>query len=108
MFPAFVELTDGLSGDTAVMAYSTLEADAARLPEFLSMSGASFGATPMQRWGPGELSEVMQEVGIRIGPEFSLPLVAVVGEGGAILGQWQGVTNLTAVRQALTSGGMLQ
>ena len=108
MFPAFVELTDGLSDDTTVMAYSTLEADAARLPDFLSTYGASFGATPIQRWAPGEMTDAMGEVGIRIGPEFALTLVAVVGEGGAVLGQWQGVTDLTAVRQALASGGMLR
>jgi len=108
VFPLFVELADSLSGDTTVIAYSTLEADAARLPDFLSMYGASFGASPVQEWAPGEFTEAMQEVGIRAGAQFALPLVAVVGEGGAVLGQWQGVTDLAAVRQALGSGGMLR
>lgn len=108
LFPSLVDLANELSDDTTVMAYSTLEQDARRLPDFLSMYGASFGATPMQQWAPGEMTEAMQEVGIRVGPQFALPLVAVVGEGGAVLGQWQGVTDLAAVRQALRSGGMLR
>jgi hypothetical protein len=108
LFPSFVELAGSLSDDTTVMAYSTLEADAARLPDFLSSYGASFSATPVQKWAPGELTEAMQEVGIRVGAQFALPLVAVVGEGGAVLGQWEGVTDLAAVRRALGSGGMLR
>jgi hypothetical protein len=108
VFPSFVELADSLSDDTTVIAYSTLEADATRLPDFLSSYGASFSASPMQKWAPGELTDAMQEVGIRVGPQFALPLVAVVGEGGAVLGQWQGVTDLAAVRRALGSGGMLR
>ena len=91
-----------------VLAYSTLELDVRRLPEFLAANGASFEASLLERWEPGELSGALAGVGLRLGKTWTMPFVAVVGEGGAVLGQWQAVQDLRPVERTLAAGGMLR
>lgn len=108
LFPKFAKLARSLSEDTTVLAYSTLESDVRRLPEFLAANGATFEASVLERWEPGELSGALSGVGLRLGETWTQPFVAVVGEGGAVLGQWDGVQDLRPVERALAAGGMLR
>ena len=108
MFPQFVRLASGVSEDTSVLAYSTWPRDVEVLPGFLAASGALFDATVMEPWPPGEFGREMAGVGLNVGPQWQMPLVAVLGEGGAVLGQWEAVSNLGAVESALRAGGMLR
>lgn len=91
-----------------VLAYSTLQSDVGRLPDFLAANGATFEASILERWEPGELDGTLASVGLRLGARWTQPFVAVVGEGGAVLGQWDGVQDLRPVERALAAGGMLR
>jgi hypothetical protein len=101
MFPRFVKLTQSPAADKVqVLAFAT-DQDTSAVDTFLRVHQAGFEAPLVQPAKPGDWKAALAEVGIKIGRQLETPLVAVVGSGGEVLGQWQG-SDLTAVESALT------
>lgn len=99
-FPELVTLARAHAGRAEVLAFST-DAEWADVEHFLYANQAPFRAELLQEWQPGELSAAMGSVGIDVGAQWTKPLIAVVGADGKIVGQWQGITDLRPVEEAL-------
>jgi len=48
----------------------------------------------------------MSEVGLHVGARWTKPLIAVVGDAGEIVGEWQGSTDLRPVADAVRRAGI--
>lgn len=95
-FPDFVRVSRAIEGRVSVLAFAT-DSDAARVDRFLASHGAGFAADLLGPRQPGELSHAMGQVGISIGTWFTMPLIAVVGPRGEVLGKWEAQTDLGPV-----------
>jgi hypothetical protein len=104
-FPQVVEIARGLDRRTTVLAFST-DTDAARVAEFLAANGATFPARGLQDWQPGQFASAMSGVGIHIGATWTKPLIAVIGDTGELVGEWQGSTDLRPVADAVRRAGI--
>ncbi len=86
-----------------VLVFST-DPQADDLAEFLSTKSFAFSTTHIMRWQPGQLTEALAKVGIRIGTSFTLPLLALVDTDAHEVHQWEGATAQTlAEMEALLS-----
>ena len=103
MFPEFVAVFKEYQrrgGDFLV--FSTDKAENAYwIPVFLSKHGANFAPVLVRPWAPGSLDRALSPLGIQVGSTWTRPLVAVRDRDGRVIGQSQGVTDLSGVRAAL-------
>ncbi|HEV7516290.1 MAG TPA: hypothetical protein VGR07_08320 [Thermoanaerobaculia bacterium] len=103
MFPRFVKLTQSPAADRVrVLAFAT-DQDASAVDTFLRVHQANFEAPLLRPAKPGEWKAALAEaeIGLKIGKQLDPPLLAVVGPGGELLGQWQGIADLAPVEAAL-------
>jgi TLP18.3/Psb32/MOLO-1 phosphatase superfamily protein len=60
------------------------------LPGLLQRKKAPFPAIHLYRWWPGMLDSTMSSVGVPVGRQFDIPVVALVGPDGRFIGGSQG------------------
>ena len=99
MLPQLVKLTQWPEAPE-VLAFAT-DQDASAVDTFLRVHGASFDAALLLPSKPGELGVSLSEVGLKVGKQLVTPFIAVVGSGGEVRGQWQGITDLGPVAAVL-------
>lgn len=85
-----------------VLAFSTVGGE--DLSAFLGQQASSFPTQVVQAWESGEFTAAMQPIGIQMGFEFTMPVVAVL-DNGHVVAQWQGLTSIEPVRAALAPAG---
>ena len=69
--------------------------------EFLRRHGVKFENFVVRDWAPGELTNAMKPLGVRIGRSWTRPLAAVFDRGGNLIFQSQGQTNLVGLKAAI-------
>ncbi len=102
LWPRFLELANQSKDNTvSFVAFSTdkIQSDATA---FVSGHKLSFDWYWIQPWAPGALSASMEPTGIEIGSTFLLPLVAVIDSRGKVVGQWQGLQDISVVTDSLS------
>jgi uncharacterized protein len=73
------------------------------LPGLLRRKNAPFSAVHLYSWWPGMLDSTMSSVGVPVGRQFDIPVVALVGPDGRFIGGSQGrVPPAATVRGALS------
>ena len=69
--------------------------------DFISRYNVAFNCYWVEPWPAGALDASMRPTGIQIGKTFNLPLVAVLDSSGGVVGQWQGLQDMSPIIDAL-------
>lgn len=101
--PEFVQLAARLRPEVQVAAFDASEGEAARVEAYLAQVGAGFRAEMIAPYPRGALSAALNGIGFRVGASWTLPLIAVVGQHGEVVGLWEGMTSLSAVERSLAA-----
>jgi hypothetical protein len=91
--PWLAVLADSLSASgVEVLAFSTDQSDEVlrELPDRLRQLRAPFAPVHLYRWWPGMLDSTMATAGVRVGMQWRIPLVALLGPTGELLAETQG------------------
>ncbi|HEY2856361.1 MAG TPA: hypothetical protein VGJ18_26200 [Gemmatimonadaceae bacterium] len=100
MFGDFVALAKR-HPEVDFIAFATDEDLAGEVPGFLRQHGASFTPTYIREWQPGELTRAFAPLGIRIGRDWTRPLIAVRDADGRVVVQGEGVGDISPIESLL-------
>jgi hypothetical protein len=103
MFPQLIALHKEFAGNGVDFKMFSVDDEerVAEVPPFLAIYQAPFAAVRVQPWQSGQLSANLSRLGLNVGMQWNLPLIAWIDRRGEVLWQAQGPDDLAELRSLM-------